>query len=92
MCYRPGKQVHFVNRFEDGTKKEKEWATPQILSDLSLKLTIARLKRFNQLVRDTNAVIQKAVDEISNDPSIRYKIETSDWNEWPKEGVLLNRW
>ncbi|CAG8954066.1 hypothetical protein HYFRA_00009167 [Hymenoscyphus fraxineus] len=65
----------------------QEFAFPKILAGLSLKLTTARRKKLNDLVRGTNAVIQKAVDEISADPSIRYKIETSDWGVWPKDAV-----
>ncbi|KAF4984916.1 hypothetical protein FDECE_16982 [Fusarium decemcellulare] len=48
----------------------------------SQKLTIARRKRFNELVKKINKATAEAVTEISKDDEIQYKVGFADWNPW----------
>ncbi|KAM0350177.1 hypothetical protein ACHAPU_003342 [Fusarium lateritium] len=51
----------------------------------SQKLTLARRKRFNQLVQKINDATAEAVTDISEDNTIKYKIGFADWNPWVKQ-------
>ncbi|RGP70090.1 sgnh hydrolase [Fusarium sporotrichioides] len=49
------------------------------------RLTLARRHRFNALVRKINAATREAVNDISKDKDIKYKIGFADWNPWVSE-------
>lgn len=80
--------AQFFNTDSEKCATDENWTMPHWWPFSSaLPLTVDRRKRFNSLVIGINNAIKSVVTDISNDPSIKYKIGFSDWDPWPYNGV-----
>ncbi|KAG7429386.1 hypothetical protein Forpi1262_v010155 [Fusarium oxysporum f. sp. raphani] len=69
---------------EDDSCEYEEWDKKAFLEPIQTpqKLTIARRHRFNALVKKINRATADAVNDISKDDDVKYKIGFADWNPW----------
>jgi hypothetical protein len=51
------------------------------------KLSIQRRKRFNDLVLGINGAIAKAVNEVADDDTVKFKVGFADWDKWVYKAV-----
>lgn len=78
--------AQFFNTDKDDKCTNQDWTLiPQL--GQALDLTLARKKKFNDLVLQINKVIQSAISDIASDSSIKYTIGFSNWDPWVYKGV-----
>lgn len=73
--------AEYFNTEDDECSNKRVWG----FVGGSLPLTTARRILFNNLVRDANEKIKDAVEWISNNDNIDYKIGFADWSLYPKK-------
>jgi hypothetical protein len=68
----------------------EEWDKTAFLEPVQTpqKLTIARRHRFNALVKKINRATADAVNDISKDDDVKYKIGFADWNPWVTDASI----
>ncbi|RKK34507.1 hypothetical protein BFJ66_g14384 [Fusarium oxysporum f. sp. cepae] len=75
---------------EDDSCEYEEWDKKAFLEPIQTpqKLTIARRHRFNALVKKINRATADAVNDISKDEDVKYKIGFADWNPWVTDASI----
>ncbi|KAF5252514.1 hypothetical protein FANTH_2408 [Fusarium anthophilum] len=75
---------------EDDSCEYEEWDKKAFLEPIQTpqKLTIARRHRFNALVKKINRATADAVNDISKDDDVKYKIGFADWNPWVTDASI----
>lgn len=78
--------AQYFNTDNEACSTDQAWAFPKLFFT-PLKLTIDRRQKFNTLVVNINNAIQGVVDDVTKNSNVKYKIATSNWDPWPREGV-----
>ena len=78
--------AQFFNTDKDDNCSDQDWTLIPALG-ASLPLTLARRKKFNNLVVQINDAIKSTVSDIAKDSSIKYTIGFSNWDPWVYKGV-----
>lgn len=78
--------AQYFNTDNEACSTDQSWAFPKLFFS-PLKLTVDRRTKFNTLVVNINKAIQEVVDDVTKNSNLKYKIGTSNWDPWPREGV-----
>ena len=78
--------AQFFNTEKDDDCGGQDWSLYSLVSK-ARPLTLARRKKFNNLVVQINDLIKKVAGEVGKDSDIKYKIGFSNWDPWVHEGV-----
>lgn len=79
--------AHFFNTDKDDDCGGQDWRLFPPLGT-ALPLTLARRKKFNDLVVQINSVIKDIVEDIASNSNTKFTIGFSNWEPWVYSGVL----
>ncbi|KFX89375.1 hypothetical protein V490_07060 [Pseudogymnoascus sp. VKM F-3557] len=79
--------AQFFNTQNEDCATEQDWSVYNIFGSTPLPLTVARRKKFNNLVVQINSVIKTVVEETAKNSTYKYTVGFSNWDPWPSSGV-----